>query len=585
MVFYALLYILTSIVEIFNKCPSYHLVLNTIQIEVLAVFIISTVILLTNKIRYDLVGIVAALTLIIIGAISPTVAITNFASLPVFLLAVVMIISKAISDSGIMEKFGDFLTKKFNNGYLIITILLLATGIMSGFMSDVALTLMMIPLAYSLAEKLKKSPSKYLMPFAFVAVIGGRYTVASTSSNLILYSLWYQNTGNFLPYFTFSIPGFIILLISIPIIIFISILIPDKKKAEVDLENYKTGEYLTEAKIGPESEVIGKTVADFEKMYSVRIVGIYPGRIGRKDRVLEAGDIMIVRLKPENVTAISAIKGITIAPSEVIQESTTLNEIFIMPTSRLVGRSITDLKYASRFNLAVLGISAYGKIISGRLRTILLEAGDVLLVSGNEKDIAEFITENGLAPLRKRDIKIIKWKSGLVTIGALILAVILSTVGVNILVSYGIALVIILATRSINFKDMYTRVEWHIIVFVGSYLVVGGAIISTGVSGTIDYWIAGSVVLLFLITFLLANLVGNVASAIIMGPIAFSFSNPLVALTVVAMAASSTFLTPFGNQSNLLVQSPGGYITKDYLKYGSVMVVLVFVVTMIYALA
>ena len=559
--------------------------LNAIQIEVLSVFIISTIILLTNKIRYDLVGIVSALSLILLGVISPTDAIITFASLPVFLLAVVMIISKAISDSGIMEKFGDFLTKKFNNGYLIITVLLLATGIMSGFMSDVALTLMMIPLAYSLADKLKKSPSKYLMPFAFIAVIGGRFTVASTSSNLILYSLWYQKYHTFLPYFTFTYPGFIILLLSVPLIIAISIMIPDKKRADVDIENYKTGEYLTEAKIGPDSEVIGKTVAEFEKMYSVRIVGIYPGRIGRKDRVIESGDIIIVRLKPENVTAISAIKGVTIAPSEVIQESTSLNEIFVMPNSRLVGRSIIDLKYASRFNLAVLGISAYGKIISGRLRTILLEAGDVLLVSGNEKDIAEFIIENGLAPLRKRDIKIIKWKSGLVALGALILAVILSTAGVNILVSYGIALVIILATRSINFKDMYSRVEWPIVVFVGSYLVVGGAIISSSVSVSIDYWIAGSVVLLFIITFLLANLIGNVASAIIMGPIAFSFSNPLVALTVVAMAASCTFLTPFGNQSNLLVQSPGGYRTKDYMIYGSILVVLVFVVTMIYALA
>ncbi|MCL4356548.1 MAG: SLC13 family permease [Candidatus Thermoplasmatota archaeon] len=559
--------------------------LNAIQIEVLSVFIISTIILLTNKVRYDLVGIVSALSLILLGVISPTNAIITFASLPVFLLAVVMIISKAISDSGIMEKFGDFLTKKFNNGYLIITVLLLATGIMSGFMSDVALTLMMIPLAYSLADKLKKSPSKYLMPFAFIAVMGGRFTVASTSSNLILYSLWYQNYHTFLPYFTFTYPGFIILLLSVPLIIVISIMIPDKKKAEVEIENYKTGEYLTEAKIGPDSEVIGKTVAEFEKIYSVRIVGIYPGRIGRKDRVIESGDIIIVRLKPENVTAISAIKGVTIAPSEVIQESTSLNEIFVMPNSRLVGRSIIDLKYASRFNLAVLGISAYGKIISGRLRTILLEAGDVLLVSGNEKDIAEFIIENGLAPLRKRDIKIIKWKSGLFALGALILAVILSTAGVNILVSYGIALVIILATRSINFKDMYSRVEWPIVVFVGSYLVVGGAIISSGVSVSIDYWIAGSVVLLFIITFLLANLVGNVASAIIMGPIAFSFSNPLVALTVVAMAASCTFLTPFGNQSNLLVQSPGGYRTKDYMIYGSIMVALVFVVTMIYALA
>ncbi len=557
--------------------------LSSTQLEVLVVFIVSTLILLSNRVRYDLVGIAAALILILIGVVSPASAITDFASLPVILLAVVMIISKSISDSGLLEKFGDYLTTKFGNGNGILLVLFLATGILSGFMSDVSLTLMMIPLAYTLAQKFKKSQSKYLLPFAYVAVIGGRYTVASTSSNLVLYSLWNLQYGTFLPYFTFSMPGFVILLLSIPLILFISMKIPDLKKPTTDIENFRTGEYLTEAKVGTDSEAVGKTIAEFEKQYGVRIVGIYPGRIGRKGRIIDPGDVMIIRLKPENMTAMSGIRGITIAPTEALQESISLNEIFIMPNSRLVGRSITDLKYASRYNIAVLGISAYGKIISGRLRTIILKAGDVLLVSGSDKDIGEFIVENGLAPLMKRDIKIIKWKSGIIALVALAMAVALSTLGVNILAAYTLAFVIILATKSMNFKDMYSKVEWPIVIFVGTFLVMGNAILSTGISGYVVALIGGSLILLFLITFALANLVGNVASAIIIGPIAFDFSNPIVALTVVAMAASCTFLTSYSNQSNLLVQSPGGYRTKDYMMYGSLMSLLVFAVTMIYA--
>jgi Na+/H+ antiporter NhaD/arsenite permease-like protein len=131
----------------------------------------------------------------------------EFASIPVFILAMVMIISRTVSGSGLMEKFGEMLTRKFKNEYVFLAILLLSIGLLSGFMSDVALTLMMIPLAYVISEKLKHSPTKYLMPFAFIAVLGGRYTVASTSSNLVLYGLWYQKYGTYLPFLPFQCPA------------------------------------------------------------------------------------------------------------------------------------------------------------------------------------------------------------------------------------------------------------------------------------------------------------------------------------------------------------------------------------------
>ena len=247
-------------------------------ILVLIVFIASTALLLTNRIRYDLVGIGTVVVIIAAGLVTPTLAMAEFASLPVFLLGMVMVISKTISDSGVMEKFGEILSRRFKNEYVMLAILFLIIGLMSGFMSDVALTLMMIPIAYILSEKLKKSPTKYLIPFAFIAVLGGRFTVASTSSNLILYDLWYQKYHTYLPYFTFSIPGLIIVIVAIPVIIGISILLPNRIKPVSDIEDFKTGEYLTEAKVLEGSEVEGKTIGEFEPQYNVRVVGVYPGR-------------------------------------------------------------------------------------------------------------------------------------------------------------------------------------------------------------------------------------------------------------------------------------------------------------------
>ena len=141
-------------------------------ILVLIVFIASTALLLTNRIRYDLVGIGTVVVIVAAGLVTPTLAMAEFASLPVFLLGMVMVISKTISDSGVMEKFGEILSRRFKNEYVMLAILFLIIGLMSGFMSDVALTLMMIPIAYILSEKLKKSPTKYLLE---VERSGGKY--------------------------------------------------------------------------------------------------------------------------------------------------------------------------------------------------------------------------------------------------------------------------------------------------------------------------------------------------------------------------------------------------------------------------
>lgn len=553
-------------------------------IEVLVIFVVSTVLLISNRVRYDIIGIGTVVVLVVLGIVTPTIAMAEFASIPVFILALVMILSSTISGSGIMEKLGEMLTRRFKNEYIVLGILFLSIGLLSGFMSDVALTLMMIPIAYVIAEKLKHSPTKYLMPFAFIAVLGGRFTVASTSSNLILYGLWYQRFGSYLPFFTFSMPGLIIVIAAIPLVILITRLLPDRVKPVTSLEEFKTGEYLTEASLEEGSEILGKTVGEIEASYNVRIVGVYPGRIGKKNRVLRKGDVIIIRVRPETIATLSGIKGVNIAPSQFFDQESKLTEVFIMPDSKLVGTTISNMVSASRYNIAILGISAYGKRIFGRLRTLTVQSGDVLLVSGHEGDIAEFMSSESLAPLHQRDIKILNVRSGAIALGSLAIAVGLASAGVNIILAYLIAVIILLATKVLDVKDIYHSIEWPIIIFIGTYIVFGDALVSAGITGYISDFTAGSILILFLMSLFFANLIGNVASAVIMGPVAFLFPDPLKAVVVVAMAASCTFITPWGNQSNLLVMSPGGYTVKDYALYGTMLVILAFIITYLYAI-
>ncbi|GGM76148.1 permease [Thermogymnomonas acidicola] len=554
------------------------------QVYVIVILVASVALLITNRIRYDLVGLGTVLALVLLHIVSPTAAIENFGSIPVITLALVMITSKTIANSGILDKVGDILIRRLKNEYVILAIIFLLVGVLSGFMSDVALTVMMIPLFFYIADKMGRSSSKYLMPLAFVAVLGGRYTVLSTSSNIVLYDLWYQKTGSFLPFFQFFIPGFIILIIGIPVLLIISRIMPNRKNPVSTIEGFKTGEYLTEAEVQGDSPLVGRTLGEVEKQFSIRVVSVYPGRLSSPERVLAAGDILVIRVRPENIPALSGIRGLRLAPSEKMTPGDSVAEVFVMPDSRLVGSTISESQYVKRYNISIIGISAYGKRIIGRLRTVKISAGDVILLSGKEEDIAEFISQMSLAPMHKRDIRILSWRDGLISLGALALAVALSELGLDIVYAFLIAVLILVATRTLNFKSMYQYVEWQIVVFVGCFLSLGSALTSSGIITYLGHVVAGSPLFLFLMTVLLANTIGNVGAAIIMGPVAIGFPSAVKALTVVAMAASSTFMTPFGNQSNLVVLSPGGYRPRDYLVFGSIITVEVMALTLAYTL-
>ncbi len=309
------------------------------QVYVIVILVASVALLITNRIRYDLVGLGTVLALVLLHIVSPTAAIENFGSIPVITLALVMITSKTIANSGILDKVGDILIRRLKNEYVILAIIFLLVGVLSGFMSDVALTVMMIPLFFYIADKMGRSSSKYLMPpLAFVAVLGGRYTVLSTSSNIVLYDLWYQKTGSFLPFFQFFIPGFIILIIGIPVLLIISRIMPNRKNPVSTIEGFKTGEYLTEAEVQGDSPLVGRTLGEVEKQFSIRVVSVYPGRLSSPERVLAAGDILVIRVRPENIPALSGIRGPT--PGTLGEDDPPRRqraEVFVMPDSRLVG--------------------------------------------------------------------------------------------------------------------------------------------------------------------------------------------------------------------------------------------------------
>jgi di/tricarboxylate transporter len=538
----------------------------------LAVFLASTALLLSKRVRYDVVGISSLVALILLGAVSPERALVNLASPAVVVLACLLAISRSLEKSGFLENFGELITSRVKDERVVLATLLLSAGLLSGFVSDVALTALLIPAFVYAAKKFGKAPSKYLIPLSFASILGGRYTVIGTTPNVVLDQLWFQSHGVFLPFFQFAPVGLTSVLLGLGSMALILRLLPSNPSAAAGIEGFKTSDYLVEGRI-EEGELVGKTVRYLEKM-GVKVLDVQPRRVSFGPRVLEKGDTVIMQVNPDSLPTLSALKGLRLAPSssEAVKGGD-LYEVLVPSGSEAVGKTLADLDLDLFYGVKVLGIS--GKAVRGRISRISLNPGDTLLVQGEEEGVGKMMEALGLVPLYQRRIKLFNPRMGLTSLASLILGTVLSSLGLNIAESFLVAVIPVVVT---NYREVYRNMEWPLLVFVGTYISLGQALASTGLMTHIP--LVSNPVILFAVTALIANLVNNAAAAVIMGPVALSTPNPLASITVVAMASSSTFLTPFSHQANLLVTEAGKYGVKDFLIAGSIVLALIALSTL-----
>lgn len=212
----------------------------------------------------------------------------------------------------------------------------------------------------------------------------------------------------------------------------------------------------------------------------------------------------------------------------------------------------------------------------------MLRPGDALLLMGDEESIAKFMGDYGLVPLRTRGAKLFDVRKGALSVAALVGATIASLFGVDIALAFLTGVVVLMLSGAVNYRRIYQYIDWSVLIFIASFLTLGYAMSSSGLSMVIADVLPKSLIILFLITALIANFVNNVSAASIMTPIALTYPNPLLAVTVVAMASTTTFLTPFSHPANLLVYNPGNYKPRDYLTMGTILLITILLITALF---
>ena len=582
----------------------------------LSILVIGFILFVTETFTLDVTALLLLSILFLLGYLSPTEAVSGFSNPAVITIAFLFVLSHALQKTGVLEYIVIRVNRLASRSKVLGTaVYLIAIGITSAFVNNTAIVAIFMPVTIRLAHTYQVSPSKMLIPLSYAAILGGTLTLVGTSTNLLVNSIYSAN-GNVEPLGMFEFAQYGVILMSLGLLyllFFAPRLLPSRTVTSSLTKSYHLGGYLTEMKIVEGSPLLGKTCLErgINYNYDVMVLDILRDKqlITRNIRrtPLKIGDILFVRGTLENFLRMKEIEKVALltdeklTQSELEQEDNVLVECLLTDQSDLVGRSLMSSNFRQQFGAFILAIRREGDIFRKKIAHVILQAYDTLLVYGPIKKIeglsdkADFIVLGEVeAELRKQRFW---WVSIIVILGAIILA----TLGIMpIMKGAIIGVAFLLALKVLTPQESYQSVHWQVIVLIAALIPVGLVIQNTGTAEWIGMIISDIarmsspkwhahilLALIYLITMILTEVSSNAATAIIMTPIAIAVSGQMgfdsrPFIFAVAFAASASFITPVGYQTNLMVYGPGGYKFSDFIRVGFPIAILFWISAIIF---
>ena len=560
---------------------------------------------LWDRIRYDLVALIALFSVVLFRVVQPEAAFAGFAHPAVITVVAVMIISKGMQNSGVIDLIAHRLLGLGGNIVVLIMALSVLTAVASAFMNNVGALAIMLPIAIQLARKSGHSPSHILMPLSFASLMGGMMTLVGTPPNIIIASFRAETEGSPFAMLDFLPAGAGVTLAGILFIALLGWRLLPVRKNRKSTDTFQIEDYITEVRIVRDSKLAGATLRTMmeEKGYEINVIGLIRNKlrihIPDPDEELKVNDIMILEADAENLkvfldrTRVKLLGGRQFRKDAVGSRDISIREVVVLQDSKLIGKSAAALTLRSRYGINLLAIARGERKFTKRISQSTFRVGDVLLIQGRTHMMDEVIANIGCMPLQERGYRIGDESRTALTLGifgAAIVAVIFNLIAVQI--AFAMAALLLVLSRVISFREVYQSVDWSVIVLLGAMIPVGLALEDSGgadllaglllkIGKGFPLWVA--MVLIMTITMLLSNVINNAATAVLMAPIGIHLAQGLNASTdpflmAIAIAASAAFLTPIGHQSNTLVLGPGGYKFGDYWKMGLPLQCLVMVV-------
>jgi len=525
--------------------------------------------------RYDLVAFSALLVAVVTGVVPVGDAFSGFGHPAVVVIALVLMVSRGLSNSGAIEFLSRYLLDGSRKLGAHIGVMAGFAAALSAVMNNVAALALLMPLDMQAAAKAKRSPALTLMPLSFASILGGMITLIGTPPNIVIAEYRGSVMGEPYHMFDFAPVGLAVAIVGVAYVAIIGWrLIPVARgKHNMAKELFELGSYVAEVKVPEESAAVGQRVRDLDEInreHEVEIIGLVrrgqrqPGMARRVE--IRKNDVLVLKAAPDGIEGMVGALGLKYTRKNNAEdglftnEDTSLLEVVVPEGARIEGRSAYSLRLMYRHGVTLLGVSRQGKRFTQRLRELEIKAGDILLLLGSNEQLEDIANWLGCLPLAERGLQVTQ----------------------RLMVLTGI----------IPVRQLYKSVEWSVIVLLGSMIPIGMALEGSGGTELIASGIvnaasglspAAVLVILMVVTMTLSDVMNNVATAVIAAPIAFNIANTLGVnpdpfLMSVAVAASCAFLTPIGHKNNTLILGPGGYRFGDYWRMGLPLEILVITI-------
>lgn len=582
-----------------------------------AILGIAFALLLTEKVRNDLVAVLIVVALAASGLLEPARALSGFASEPAIVVAAVFVLSEGLRRTGVSEQLGRLIARWAGDSWArAVAVIMPSVAALSAFTHHLTTTAIMLPVTLELARDKRIPPSKLLMPLSFAASLGTTITIIGAPAFLIAAESLRHAGRPGLGIFTITPIGLALSALGTLFVLFAGpFLLPHRRGAESGGDRFRLDEYFTELTVLDESPFRGKTVGAIERQgpYRLEVVGLV--RRGRRlrhalrDTEVEPGDVLLVRTSPEDIVAIRKEAGVELHPISQYQPAAGaarddddpaehLVQAIVAPGGDLAGRTIADIDFRRRYDAIVVGLWRQNGWRDEELSRTRLRAGDVLVLQGDREALGRVGADPGIlmiVPFQGEGR--VRRKAPLAAAIMLftVLAAAFEWTSLEIAALTGAAAMVL--TGCLSAGQAYRAIDARIYVFIAGAIPLGLAMKSSGAADALAGWLNGLVagwnetlvlLVLFALVAAITQLMSDAATTALFAPVAVALAHaldrpPEAYVVTVAMAAVVAFLTPIGHHGNLLIYGPGGYRFADFVRVGAPLTALAAVVVVLLA--